>query len=159
MIRRVAALLGREPRGLEAIPVVGDSGDPVVIRVSALVDERPFPTLFWLVDESLCYRIDQVEAAGLIAMLQARIDADTELQAAMALDHRAHITLRDSYITKEERQRLDRLGFAAVLASKGIGGISDFTRIRCLHTWYGAHLVVPNTVGLLLDEYWQSQAG
>ena len=40
----------------------------------------------------------------------------------------------------------------AALDERGIGGISEPTRIRCLHTWYAAHLVTPNTIGQLVDE-------
>lgn len=152
---RVAALLGRAPRGLEELALTAADGAPMVIRVASLVDDKPFPTLFWLVDSALCYRIDQVEAAGLIKQLQQRIDADPVLQLAMAADHRAHIALRASYISPACQERLDALGFGAVLAGKGIGGIADFSRIRCLHTWYAAHLVVPNTVGALLDDWWR----
>ena len=45
-----------------------------------------------------------------------------------------------------------------VLQARGVGGIADFTRIRCLHTWYAAHLVVPNTIGRLLDEHWAEES-
>ncbi len=156
---RVAALLGREPRGLEDVPVVDSAGGPVVIRVASLVDDRPFPTLFWLVDPGLCYRIDRAEAGGLIKVFQRRIDADAGLRAALREDNLAHVRLRDSYIDEATRRRLDALGFGEVLAHKGIGGIGDFTRIRCLHTWYAAHLVVPNTVGGMLDAWWRQQPG
>lgn len=130
----------------------------MVIRVASLVDEKPFPTLFWLLDPDLCYRIDQVEASGLIKQFQERIDQDMAIQAAMASDHRAHIKLREEYMSPRIRQRLVELGFSDVLKSKGIGGIADYSRIRCLHTWYGAHLVVPNTIGTMLDEWWAGQA-
>ena len=133
-------------------------GQPAVIRVASLVDDKPFPTLFWLIDPELCYRIDQVEARGLIKQLQGRIDRDPGLQDAMREDHRAHIKLRETHMTPAIKQRLVALGFDAVFARKGIGGIADFSRIRCLHTWYGAHLVVPNKVVALLDEYWQQTA-
>ena len=129
----------------------------MVIRVASLVDDKPFPTLFWLLDPDLCYRIDQLEAAGLIKQLQQRIDQDTTVQAAMGNDHRAHIQLREQYMSPQIRQRLNELGFSEVLKSKGIGGIADYSRIRCLHTWYGAHLVVPNTVGTMLDDWWAAQ--
>jgi hypothetical protein len=72
----------------------------------------------------------------------------------MAADHNAHIALRNGYISTTTKDRLEALGFYDVLQTRGIGGIADFTRIRCLHTWYAAHLVVPNTVGILLDERW-----
>jgi len=128
-----------------------------VIRVASLVDDRPFPTLFWLVDRDLCYRIDRAEAGGLIGRLQRRIDESPGLRSGIRRDHRAHIHLREHYMDAPTRARLDELGFGSVLASRGIGGIRDFARIRCLHTWYAAHLVVPNTVGTLLDEWWRAE--
>ncbi len=57
------------------------------------------------------------------------------------------------------RQRLAALGFGEVLDHKGIGGIADRKRIRCLHTWYAAHLVVPNTIGTMLDGWWREREG
>ena len=157
-IQQVAALLGREPRGLEAIAVAGPAGEPRVIRVASLVEDKPFPTLFWLVDPDLCYRIDQQEATGLIARFQAQIDADPELCRRLREDHRAHIALREGFMSPSVRRRLQELNFAEALAGRGIGGIANFTRIRCLHTWYGAHLVVPNTVGRMLDDWWSQQS-
>ena len=156
MRARIAVLLGREPRGLEDVPVVGPSGEPVVIRVASLVEDRPFPTLFWLVDADICYRIDRAEAAGLIRQFQQRVDADAALQDRMREDNLAYMRLRDSYIDDATRRRLEDLGYADVLEHKGIGGIGDFRRIRCLHTWYAAHLVVPNTIGKMLDGWWNS---
>ncbi|GAB5450373.1 MAG: DUF501 domain-containing protein [Halioglobus sp.] len=156
---RVAALLGRNPRGLEAVAVADELGRPQVIRVASLVDEKPFPTLFWLVDPALCYRIDRAEAEGLIADFQGRVDADQRLRDALGRDHLAYITLRDQCMSATVRADLQSLGFADVLASRGVGGIADFGRIRCLHTWYAAHLVVPNTIGRMLDEHWQNYPG
>lgn len=152
---KVSALLGRSPRGLRAIAVCSTEGEPVVIQVASLVDGKPFPTLFWLVDKKLNYAIDQVEATGLIAQLQARIDASEELQASLANDHKAHIALRQQLTPDEQAQQIQALGFAEALATRGIGGIANFTRIRCLHTYYASHLVVPNSVGKMLDDYWQ----
>lgn len=157
--RRVDELLGRKARGLRSIAVSGGDVKPVVIQVASLVDGKPFPTLFWLVDPDLSYRIDRLEASGLIAELQARIDSDPELQSTMREDHMAHIALRNRLMPDTERDRLKELGFYDSLQKRGIGGIENFTRIRCLHTWYAAHLVIPNTVGRLLDEYWRGDEG
>jgi uncharacterized protein len=158
VIKQVELLLGRPPRGLEDVAAYDSAGAPAVIRVSSLVDGKPFPTLFWLIDPVLCYRIDQLEAGGLIAQFQRRIDAEPELRRGMQVDHVAHIALRESYMCATVRRRLRELGFGDTLSSKGIGGISNFSRIRCLHTWYGAHRVVPNTVGAMLDEWWAHQS-
>ncbi|MEH6609119.1 MAG: DUF501 domain-containing protein [Halioglobus sp.] len=158
MREQVAVLLGREPRGLREISVINEKGAPQVIRVASLVDDKPFPTLYWLVDPELNYRLDQLEAGGLIKRLQRDIDDSEDVQAAMRADHLSYITRRDSHIDVNERQRIADLGFQSVLGERGIGGIADFSRIRCLHTWYAAHLVVPNTVGAMVDSYWQEQA-
>ncbi|MDG2046498.1 MAG: DUF501 domain-containing protein [Halioglobus sp.] len=155
IVNQVAVLLGRAPRGLEDIAVAGPAGEPVVIRVASLVEDKPFPTLFWLVDPVLCYRIDQLEAGGLIKQFQQRVDLESNLQRGMRHDHEAYIALRDSFMRPAIRQRLDSLGFGQALVERGVGGIADFTRVRCLHTWYGAHLVKPNTVGTMLDTWWR----
>lgn len=146
--------LGRPPRGLRAIAVTGSDGLPAVIRVASLVDDKPFPTLYWLIDPGLCLRIDRDEGAGLIAALQLRVDADSELRSAMVDDHNRHIARRDSYLSSEDRETLTERGQWQALAGRGIGGIADFSRIRCLHTWYAAHLVEANAVGRLLDTHW-----
>ena len=149
---RVAVLLGREPRGLREIPVADAHGEPLVIRVASVVDKKPFPTLYWLVGEELCLRIDRLEAAGWIARLQDRVDSSTALQQAMHDDHARHRDARSSFLSDAERQLLSDNGMKAALDGRGIGGISEPTRIRCLHTWYAAHLVTPNAIGQLIDE-------
>jgi hypothetical protein len=149
---RVAALLGREPRGLRAIPVADEQGEPLVIRVASVVDGKPFPTLYWLVGADLRLRIDRLEAAGWIARLQQQVDASSALQQAMHGDHDRHREERSDWLSDGERQRLSEKGMLGALDERGIGGISEPSRIRCLHTWYAAHLVTPNTIGRLVDE-------
>lgn len=146
--------LGRPARGLREIAVCDRNGMPMVIRVASLVDDKPFPTLYWLIDPQLCLRIDREEAAGTISAIQACVDADESLRNAMCEDHRHHIAHRESFLSVEEREVLTARGQWQALAGRGIGGIADFSRIRCLHTWYAAHLVQGNTVGRLLEERW-----
>ena len=151
IIDQVTALLGREPRGLEAIEAVDAKGRPSVIRVASLVDDKPFPTMFWLVDKTLNYKIDQLEAGGLIANMQAEIDASDDLQASMIADHQQFIRLRDVNMTADIKARLVEQNYYDALQKRGIGGIANFIRIRCLHTYYASHRVVPNTIGRWLD--------
>jgi len=131
----------------------------MVIRVASLVDGAPFPNLFWLIDTALVYRIDCDEAGGLIHRLQERVDDDPALQSNMKSDHRAHIELRNSHMTAAIETQLRSGKYYKVLQQRGIGGIADFGRIRCLHTWYAAHLVVPNTIGRMLDQTWAIETG
>lgn len=158
LLKIVEERLGRPPRGLREIAVADSAGLPMVIRVASLVDEKPFPTLYWLIDPTLCLRIDRAEAAGLIADLQRRIDVDPALRESMRNDHKAHIALRESFLMPEDIHQLRSRGLWPALAERGIGGIADFSRVRCLHTWYASHLVVANTVGRLLDDYWAMSA-
>ena len=152
MLEKIEQLLGRAPRGLEAVEVVDAQGNPSVIRVASLVDNKPFPTMFWLVDKTLKYKLDQLEASGLILELQARIDNDETLLEMMAADHQRYIALREQNMSPEIKQRLIDLNYFDALQKRGIGGIANFSRIRCLHTYYAAHLVKANTIGKCLDQ-------
>lgn len=155
---QVEERLGRSPRGLREIAVSDDDGQPMVIRVASIVDGKPFPTLFWLIDPALKLRIDREEAAGAIAELQQQVNGSPALQAALARDHRRHIERRLSHLSAGEREQLEAGGMLAAVVERGIGGIADFSRIRCLHTWYAAHLVEANSVGRWLDRRWESSA-
>ena len=150
--QQVTRLLGRTPRGLKAIPVLGSSGSPVVIRVASVVDNKPFPTLYWLVDAALCLQIDRLEAAGWIARLQARVDESSDLQNEMEQDHARYKHERERYLLPEEVLLLTSHNMRQALDERGIGGITGKHRIRCLHTWYAAHLVTPNSIGRLVDQ-------
>jgi len=70
----------------------------------------------------------------------------------MRADHEQHKIAREGFLTEEEAQFLSERGMRAALDQRGIGGIAEDDRIRCLHTWYAAHLVTPNTIGKLVDE-------
>lgn len=148
----IAQYLGREPRGLQEV-VAWHGEEPAVVRVASIVDGKPFPTMYWLVHPSINYAIDKLEANGLIALLQQRVDAEPKLQSAMAKDHESYIAARDQYMSDETKQAIVAANLQGAFEGRGIGGIADTGRIRCLHTWYGAHLVTPNTIGALLEPY------
>ena len=148
----IAAALGRKPRGLAAIAVWNECGKPAVIRVASVVDEKPFPTMFWLIDPDISLQIDRLESAGAIASLQRQVDDSEALRADMLLNHQRHRAMRASFLTVEERQYLTSKGMMSAIDSRGIGGITDMGRIRCLHAWYAAHLVEFNAIGRFVDE-------
>ena len=144
--------LDREPRGLRAIVAWDEQGRPRVIQVAPVVDGKPFPTVFWLIDPALCLAIDRFEAAGVIASLQHRVNDSPELQAKMRTDHERHKALRAATMTPTEREFLESSGMMGAFTTRGIGGIQGSDRIRCLHTWYAAHCVQSNVVGDMVDE-------
>ena len=148
----ITAQLGRSPRGLSAIAALDDRGQPAVIRVASVVDNKPFPTLYWLIDPVLNLKLDRLEATGWIARLQEKVDADASLRQEMAADHIKHRRRRVQFLTPTQQTFLESHGMIAAVLERGIGGIVDPDRIRCLHTWYGAHLVESNSIGRLVDE-------
>ncbi|CRG94022.1 rhoptry protein, putative [Plasmodium gallinaceum] len=42
------------------------------------------------------------------------------------------------------------------LRIKGIGGISNFLTLKCIHLHFASHLSYPNTIGYILEEYFKS---
>ena len=147
----VAERLGREPRGFRDVAAYNAKGLPASIRVSSIVDGKPFPTLYWLIDAELSLHIDRLEAAGWIARVQSEIATNEAFRQRMQHDHAKHVALRDGYLLDEDRKLLASNNMLAALSKRGIGGISEPDRIRCFHTWYAAHMVVPNCVGKIVD--------
>ena len=148
----VAERLGREPRGFRDVAAFNAEGLPASIRVSSIVDGKPFPTLYWLIDAELSLNIDRLEAAGWIARVQSEIATNADFRQRMKRDHAAHITLRDGYLLDEERRLLASNNMLSPLSKRGIGGLSEPDRIRRFHTWYAAHMVVHNAVGGIVDQ-------
>ena len=118
----VTERLGREPRGFCDVSAFNAQGTPAVIRVSSVVDGKPFPTLFWLIDANISLKIDRLEAAGWIARLQRDVDISATLQEQMALAHEAHKRVRETFLSEAERTLLTDRGMMSALADRGIGG-------------------------------------
>lgn len=155
----VTERLGREPRGFCDVSAFNENGKPAVIRVSSVVDGKPFPTMFWLIDADISLKIDRLEAAGWIAKLQQMVNESDAIKEQMKQAHDAHNELRDGFLAEEERTLLTSRGMMSALLDRGIGGIQEPDRIRCLHTWYAAHMVEPNCVGMAVDQLMDTTDG
>lgn len=131
--------------------VLAEDGRVLVRRCYPIrwINERPtpFPTLYWLADEDLVKRISHVERAGWIKRFEARIADDPELSEAYRLDHESYIEERWALLSEEDRVHAEALG----LRERGIGGLLDFGKIKCLHLQYAHHLARSNTVGRLME--------
>ena len=124
--RRLALLLGREPRQPYDIVLSDAEGWPIVIRNGpVLADGSPMPTRYWLVGRKQCLAVDRLESAGGVAFAEAAVPAD-ELERA----HRLYAAERDAAIPT---------GWAGPRPSGGVGG----TRrgVKCLHAHYAWYLV------------------
>ena len=145
--RIIAAQLGREPRGLRGIATRCPHGYPQVIVVHPIVDGKPFPTTFWLTCPLLSKEIDRLEARGLIHELERMLRDDRHLAARFLAAHRAYIEERLSLLSPDERSYLEERRMLKSLTERGIGGIADFTRIKCLHLHTAHALARSNPIG------------
>lgn len=138
--------LGRKPTQLLAVAARDRAGNPAVITCHPLRHEgetlAPFPTMYWLIDPALCKAVADLERQGAIGELEAVIAEDDGLKESLAADHRAYAEARWALLTPDEQQRAVEAGLAGTLRDKGIGGIADFTRLKCLHLHLAHHLAV-----------------
>jgi uncharacterized protein len=149
-------IMGRNLAGNYTIATRRPSGEPQVLRVPPIVDGKPFPSLYWLVCPTLKKRIDQLESSGLIKELEELIPNHPTLMTSLAQNHRDYISERSQFLNQilEGLNSEERPSEAMLhsLSTKGIGGLEDFQRVRCLHMHYAYHLVRPTEFGRYLDE-------
>ena len=65
--------LGRKPRGIVDIAYATKSGVPVLLRMRSLVDDQPFPTLYWLCAKDLHRAIARLETEGWVKRLEEEV--------------------------------------------------------------------------------------
>ena len=93
----VEAQLGRPPRGLRAVAHRCACGLPDVVETEpVLEDGTPFPTLYYLTCPRAASAIGRLEAAGVMAEMTERLDADEDLAAAYAAAHADYLARRDA---------------------------------------------------------------
>lgn len=145
--------LGRKPRGLVDIAWQSKQGVPGVLQMRSLVDDQPFPTLYWLSSKDLYQAIAEIETSGEVKRIEQQIETDDELRAAHLADQQRYVELRWQLMAESDRQRIDELGFTELFNSYGIGGIRHWEKVRCLHMQYAFHLAMGGTaIGRLLDK-------
>ncbi len=145
--RIIAAQLGRAARGLLRVERRCPYGYPQVILVYPLIEGKPFPTTFWLTCPFLAEEIAHLEEAGWIKKMETLLREDTRLNARLQRAHRAYIEERMTLLSVEDRRFLADSGMSASLLEKGIGGIGDFSRIKCLHLHVAHALARENPIG------------
>ncbi|WP_251976940.1 DUF501 domain-containing protein [Salinicola avicenniae] len=143
--------LGRPPRGLEAVAATDSTGRPLVLRMAPIVDDAPFPTLYWLSCERLKVVLSRLEAAGVIKELEASLQRDPEWLASYHASHEDYVRQRWEFMTDAQRDEIEQRGFGELMRRRGVGGITNWDQVRCLHTQYAHHLCGDNAIGRWLD--------
>ncbi|WP_415904879.1 DUF501 domain-containing protein [Neptuniibacter sp. QD48_55] len=147
--------LGREPRGLAGIAVQNDQEVPLVLQMDLLVDDKPFPTLYWMASKDIYQAIAEIETAGAVKELEQELMDNEELCAEHLADQQRYVDLRWASASEEQKQRIEELGFTPLYSKYGIGGISQWDKIRCLHMQYAYHLAQGSAIGRVLDERYE----
>lgn len=148
----IAQQLGRDPRGIEAVAATDDEGTPLVLRMAPIVDGKPFPTLYWLSSERLKVAISHLEAAGVIKELEQYLQEDADFLAAYHQSHRDYVNERWQHMSDAQKADVIQRGYENVLTERGVGGITNWNQVRCLHTQYAHHLGRHNAIGQWMDE-------
>lgn len=143
--------LGRKPRGLAGVAVATDSGVPLVLQMRSLVEDEPFPTLFWLSSKDLYQAIAEIETSGWVKQIEAELEQNEDLRATYLANQLSYVELRWALMRDEDKARIEELGFSDLFNQYGIGGIRQWDKVRCLHMQYAHHLADGNVIGARLD--------
>lgn len=144
--------LGRQPRGLVSIAAQSAAGVPLVLKMRSLVDDKPFPTLYWLCSKDLCKAIGRIEGEGWVKVIETRLRDDAELRCHYLQDQQRYVSKRWQDMHPDDKQGIEGLKMTALFDQYGIGGITDWNKVRCLHMQYAHHLVEGNCIGALMDK-------
>lgn len=119
-IARVTEQLGRPARDVVGVAARTASGEPTVVSTRPrLTDGTPFPTFYYLCHPGATAAVSELEAAGVMRELNARLTEDAELRAA--------------YLAAHESYLADRARFGAVAEIEGVSAGGMPTRVKCLH--------------------------
>jgi uncharacterized protein len=143
----VAAQIGRSPRGRFAVCVRCSHGYPKVIQVHPVLQSKPFPTLYWLTCPLLSREIDGLEAAGWVKRLESRIASEEDLRSAMQVAHLQYVRHRNLLLSSDDIEHLVAGRLMTGLQGRGIGGITDWNRLKCLHLHVAHALADANPIG------------
>lgn len=147
--------IGREPQGIVKVAARADNGVPAVLQMRSVVDNKPFPTLYWLCSKDLLKAIGTIETQGWVKELEERISTDESLKASFLADQQAYVDRRTEQMLEQDAQTISRFGLTDTFAKYGIGGILQWDKIRCLHMQYAHHLVDGNAIGAILDQQFE----
>ncbi len=155
-LQRIEQQIGRAPRGIAEIGYQSPDGIPMVLRMHSLVDDKPFPTLYWLCSKDLHKAISQIETCGWVKQIEQELQVDLALNTRYQKNHRDYVARRDQYMSDTQRQRIAELGFTELFQRYGIGGISQWDKVRCLHMQYAHYLCGEgdnrNVIGMRMEQ-------
>lgn len=159
-IKVLAYQLGRSPRNLIEVKKRCLNEYPQVVVTHPILEKEEqlhiFPTTFWLTCPELKYMIDRLENQGLIDQLQQKMADDQQFAAEIEKAHQEYANYRLDLIDDVKLKNIKKnyTGQYKVLKESGVGGILEFSGIKCLHTHYADYLArEKNPIGELVFKY------
>lgn len=151
-LRVLSWQLGRPPRGVLAVKPC-PYGFPQVILSYPLLRPfycplapengqetgEPMPTIFWLTCPYLVAEVAKLESAGSVKRYERLLATDEALARAYLSAHEAYKNERLSLLSPWDLQFAKAKGLRSLLES-GIAGITNPTRVKCLHAQLAHHL-------------------
>jgi hypothetical protein len=138
-LEKVAAQLGRSPRGTRFVAHRCPCGNPDVVETTPrLPDGTPFPTLYYLTCPRAVAECSRLESALVMKDQNARLAADPELAGAYAAAHADYLARREA------------VGHVPEIAGVSAGGMP--TRVKCLHVHLAHRLAAGPGVNPIGDE-------
>ncbi len=141
---QVTNLLGRNPDGMKR--VIYKNGEMTSILSDTIVRQRPFPTLFWLINKNKAKIISSLEATGLVKELES----DKSLIPLLQEDNLNYSKLRRYYHETLHAPLNQEHQYYKSIYETGAGGLGDHSRIRCLHLHLAYHYSVGSNLGAYL---------
>ncbi len=145
----LARQLNRKPRGKITVVKRCDFGRPLVILAHFKFSHKSyFSNLFWLSCPWLVKEVSKWEAEGWVKKFQERLNKDKTFAQAFRQSQSIFYQFKERLIELEsnlpEKVKKD-------LLKRGIGGVSDWGKVKCLHAQYANWLVFGvNPIGFYL---------
>ncbi len=151
----IESQIGRPPVGCVSV-TYEKNGIPAVLQMRSVVDDKPFPTLYWLSSKDLYRAVARIETDGWVKRLEEQLAEDEALLAAYQACHRRYIERRWQLMLPEDKTFIEQRGFTELFERYGIGGISRWDKVRCLHMHVADFLSTPtgeepNVIGATID--------
>ncbi len=139
---------GRKPRDVVGVFKRCFRGRPQAILTRPFFAGKiPFPSLVWLTCPFLVSKISELEAKGLIDEFERRISQDEQLREKFLKAQDEFIRMKEKFLAGKEHNLKEEV------VKKGIAGVSDLTKIKCLHAHYAHYLLTRNNpIGEIIYE-------
>ncbi len=132
--------LGRDPRGAVEVVVVSKSKKPIVIKTNPLIDNEVFPTLYYLVNKPLIEKISSLESQSYLTKLQEKVENNDDFKEELLTAQNNYMDERNSLVANKKLSKSQKTALET-----GIGGVKDFSRIKCLHCHLAYYLATNNS--------------